>query len=87
MQMSDLIQERQLNQDAYRRLKNMINQSYSSGRFVAISGGQIAGDADSFREIKTLLKARGKDPAQVLIVQAGVEYPEYATIFVLGARS
>jgi hypothetical protein len=79
----DMTQERVLNQDAYRRLKDMIGRTYGQGRFVAISGGQIVADADQFDELRSLLKALGKDPAQVLIVQAGIDYPETAVILSL----
>jgi hypothetical protein len=78
--------ERSLNQTAFRRLKEKIDKTYPQGRFIAISGGQIIADANGFEELDSLLQKAGKDPAQVLIVQAGVEYPETAIIFsLLGA--
>ena len=74
-------QERQLNQAAYRQLRGSINQTYPPGQFLAISGGQIVADAGRFDELQGILNALGKDPAQVLIVEAGVKYPETAIIF------
>jgi hypothetical protein len=73
--------EHQLNQDAYTRLKDTIKSSYPFGRFVAIAGGQIVGDADEFMKLYDFLKASGRDPAQVMIIQAGHEYLEKAIIF------
>lgn len=83
----DQIQERQRNHAAFRQLKDSIQESYPPGRFVAISGGQIVADAGCLAELRTAIKSMGKDPAQVLIVQAGVEYPETAVIFVAGLMS
>ena len=67
-------QERQINQSAYRRLADSIKQSYPPGHFVAISGGRIVADADRFDDLRRTLQALGMDPADALIVQAGVEY-------------
>ena len=80
----DSLEERRLNQAAYRQLKDTIGRTYPPGRFVAISGGRIIADADGFDELRSLMTAKGTDPAHVLIVQAGVEYPETAVIFPLG---
>ena len=74
-------QARQLNQAAYRRLHDSINQTYPSGQFLAISSGQIVADAKKFDDLQAALVGLGKDPTQILIVQAGVEYPETAIIF------
>lgn len=77
---------RDVNQAAYRRLKNRIRESYPPGRFVAIAGGQIVCDAGSFPEVFSEVTNRGLGPADVLIVQADVEYPEYADILLKSAR-
>jgi hypothetical protein len=77
----DPAQERSFNHGAYRRMKDTLVQAYGPGRFLAISGGKVVADADTFAQLRSLLTAQGKDPAQVLIVQAGVEYPETAVIF------
>ena len=76
-------QDRAANHAAYRRLKDAIARTYKPGRFVAISGGQIVADAEGFEELRARLAAAGRDPAEVLVVQAGVEYPETAVIFLL----
>ena len=77
----DRVKDRKENQETYRRLKETINQTYSKGRFIAISKGQIVGDARDFDELQAQLKAAGQDPFRVLIVQAGVEYPDKVVIF------
>ena len=75
-------QERELNHAAYRQLRDTIKQTYRPGRFVAISGGQIVADAAGFEELHAMLHDIGNDSPEVLIVQAGIEYPETVVIFV-----
>ncbi len=77
----DSHREHQLNQDAFRRLKEAIAQTYPPGRFVAIAGGQIIADSERFDELRSLLMILGKDPTEVLVVRTGEEYPETAVIF------
>jgi hypothetical protein len=79
--------ERQCNQAAFRQLSGLIQQTYPPGRFVAIAGGKIIADAASFDELGSKLKALGRDSVDVLVVQAGVEYPETAVIFVQVSQS
>jgi len=78
----DNAQERQINQASYRRLREWINKNYAAGRYLAISGGQIVADATDFDALQSVLSAMGKNPTEALIVQAGVDYPETAVIFV-----
>jgi len=73
--------EEDQDQAAYRRLRESIAQSYPPGRFVAIASGQIAADAATFDELRAKLTALGIKLPHVLIVQAGVEYPESVIIF------
>jgi hypothetical protein len=75
-------QERQVNQAAYRQLKDFIQTTYPPGRYVAISGGRIIADAGRFDELDSLLHQMGHHSPDVLVVQAGVDYPETVTIFV-----
>jgi hypothetical protein len=77
----------QLNQAAYRQLRDAIGRTYPPGRFIAISGGKIVADAGSFDELNTVLRKIGQDSTEVLVVQAGVEYPEEAIIFAQGKQS
>jgi hypothetical protein len=62
-------------------MEQAIKQNYPHGHFVAIADEKIVGDADDFMTLHRALKAVGRDPRQVLIVQAGLEYPERVTIF------
>jgi hypothetical protein len=79
-------QERQVNQAAYRQLRDYIQQTYPTGRFLAISGGQIVADAARFEELNSLLHQMGNDSPEVLVVQAGIDYPETVTIFAQDGR-
>jgi len=76
--------ERQRNEVAYRQLKPTIDQQYPPGRFVAIHEGRIVGDAASFRELDEALTTKGLTSRDILVVQAGIDYPDYADI--LGVR-
>ncbi len=62
-------------------LKETIGKTYPHGWFVGISDDKVIGAAANFRDLECLLRERGKDPRQVLVVEAGVNYPEYVTIF------
>jgi len=77
----DPFQERQLNQAAYRQLHGHIQKTYHPGRYVAISEGKIIADAASFQELNSMLHAMGHDSADVLVVQAGIDYPDTVMIF------
>ena len=78
-------EDRAANHAAYRRLKDEIARAYEPGRYVAISDGRIVADASGFNELRTRLAALGKDSPEVLVVQAGVDYPETAVIFATGS--
>ena len=77
----DIDREQQQNQIAFRQLEATIARTYPHGRFVAIAEGRVVADAPSLDALRPLLTALGKDPGQVLVVQAGVDYPEYSVIF------
>jgi hypothetical protein len=78
----DPTQERTLNQAAYRQLSGFIQKTYPPGRFVAISGGRIIADAAHFEELNSILHQKGNHSPDVLVVQAGAQYPEMVTIFI-----
>lgn len=78
-------EDRAANHAAYQRQKEAIARTYEAGRFVAIAGGRIAADAPTFGELRSRLAALGKDSPNVLVVQAGVDYPESAVIFATGS--
>ena len=77
---------RQLNHEAYRQMRESIKKTYAPNRFLAIAGGQIVADADKFQVLRDILVAQGKEPAQVLIVRAGIDYPEMVDIFAQVSR-
>ena len=66
---------------AYRRLKATIDAKYPEGWFVAIDDDVIA-SAPDFESLEQSLRASGRDPREVLVVEAGVNYPDYVTIFI-----
>ena len=79
-------EERDLNQTAFRRLKPDIDRTYPVGRFVAIHHGKVVADAATFEELDDVLNASGLTSRSILVIQAGVEYPEYLRFFVRGIR-
>jgi hypothetical protein len=66
---------------AYQRLKETIRETYPQGWFVAIAQNRIVAASADFRELKGLVRAEGFDPRSVLIVEAGVSYPDFVDIF------
>jgi len=78
--MPDVDVEQERNRAAYNRLKDTISRTYPHGWFVGIADEQVVGAAADFRALESLLREQGKDPRRVLVVQAGVGYPEYVTI-------
>jgi hypothetical protein len=79
-------EQRAQNEAAYKQMKATLAQTYPHGRFVALQSGQVVADAASFRELQAALTALGKDSRDMFIIQAGVNYPEFAYIL-LGDRS
>jgi hypothetical protein len=74
--------EDQRNHATLRRLKKMIDAAHPQGWFVGIADDQIIAAAADFHELEDMLRAKGRDPRSVLVVEAGIEYPEYVTIFI-----
>ena len=68
------------NNAVYHRMKERVD-AYPRDWFVAIVEDQIVAATADFHELEALLRAQGKDPHNVLVVQAGAEYPDYVTIF------
>jgi hypothetical protein len=59
----------------------LIEKSYPPGRFLAISGGKVIADAVEFEGLHSTLRKMGNDLPDVLVVQAGTDYPENVVIF------
>jgi hypothetical protein len=64
------------NNATYWKLRPTIDQTYPKGWAVAIDGGRIIADARTFEELETLLAAQGADSREVLVAEAGFEYPQ-----------
>jgi len=75
--------DRERNAAAYKRLKPTIDQTYPKGWFVGIADDRIVGAAANFRDLENSLRSQGLDPRKILVVEAGVTYPDYVTIFAL----
>jgi hypothetical protein len=75
----------ELNETAYRRLKESIRQRFPAGHFVAIADGQIIADAGSLADLVAAAARLGRRPADILAVEAGVEYPETGVILCTAA--
>jgi hypothetical protein len=69
-------------QAVYRRIKRTIDEAYPKGWLVAIADDEPVTAAADFRELEGKLRAQGRDPRAVLVVEAGMDYPEYVTVFV-----
>lgn len=79
--MPDSDPEFERNSAAYGRLKETIARTYPHGSFIGIADEQVVGAAADFHALESLLRSQGRDPRRVLVVQAGVDYPDYVTIF------
>lgn len=71
---------RRVNDAGYRRQRAYIDQTFPKNHFVAIDKGEIVGNAADFWDLYNAIVANGLEPQQVLVVQAGKDYPEYAVI-------
>jgi hypothetical protein len=78
--MSYMPSSNDLNHAALRQLKPRIDQAYPRGQYVAINGGQIIANDSDVRHLIQDLQAKGMNPQEVLVVQAGQDYPERADI-------
>jgi hypothetical protein len=76
------VQDRDRQTAAYRRMKATIDKSHPPGWFVAIADDQIVAAAADFHSLEELLRARGIEPRNVLVAQAGADHPENVTIFI-----
>ena len=68
------------NEAAFRRMKADIDGKYPQGHFIAFDEGRIVADAPDHDELTDALKAIGKDRPDIFVVEAGVDYPQHATI-------
>ena len=68
------------NEQAFRRMQTAIDAQFPAGHWIAIDGGQVIADAPSVEELRPLLIDAGKNPRDVIVVEAGADYPQFATI-------
>ena len=67
--------------ERYSAAKAEVDRKLPAGRFAAVEGGAIIADAESHRRLVELLRSQGRSAKDVLILQAGAEYPSSAIIF------
>jgi len=80
-ELAKLLSQDQLKEQlALDALRDLINQSYPEGHFVAAQAGQIIASAPSFDEITAFLKAKGFDPKESVVIQAGRRVSNYVFI-------
>ena len=72
------------NEQAFRRMKATLDARFPAGHLIAFDGGEVIADAASVQELRPLLIGAGKNPSEVFVVQAGAEYPQFATILLAG---
>ncbi len=73
---------RQQNHAAFRYMKAEIDRRFSPGHFLAFDEGNVVADTPTYDALTDALIAIGKNRPDVLVVQAGVDYPESAIILV-----
>lgn len=64
-------------------MKPAIDAKYPPLHFIAFDDGVIVADAKTYAELEMTLVSIGKNSREVFVIQAGVEYPEYAAILFL----
>ena len=74
------------NEQAFRRMKMAIDARFPAGHWIAFDGGQVIADAPSAQELRLLLIEAGKNPRNVFVVEAGADYPQFATILVFDSH-
>ena len=65
----------------YADLQREVNAKFAAGRFVALDAGAVVADAESHAQLVGTLQAQGRSPHNLIILQAGANYPASATIF------
>jgi hypothetical protein len=76
-----LMSQNSHNQVAYEGLQQEIDRRFPAGHFVAIENGAVLADDATHRQLIDKLRSQGRSPQGMLIVQAGVKYPQSAIIF------
>lgn len=70
--------ERAINHAAYKKYRGQIDATYPKDWFVAINGGKIAADGESFDVVFQALIRLGLNPRDSMMVQSGEpDMPSY----------
>ncbi len=64
--------------EKYAMAKAEVDRRYAAGQFVALDGLEVVADAESHRKLVEKLSVHGRSPKDLVILQAGAEYPESA---------
>ena len=72
----------QRNQAAFKRMKQELESATRSDGLSRMDEGEIVADAATFDDLTAALAAIGKDRPDILVVQAGVNYPEEVFILI-----
>ena len=67
--------------ERFTAIKQEVDRRFPPGRFVAVESGAVVADAESHRQLVEKLQSQGRSPKDLLILQAGIEYPASAVIF------
>jgi hypothetical protein len=59
-----------------------VDRRFPAGRFVAVEAGSVVADAESHAKLVEELRSQGKSPNGLVVIQAGVQYPASAVIFI-----
>lgn len=65
----------------YSAVQAEVDRRFPAGRFVAVQEQRVVADAPSHRLLVEQLQSQGLGPKDLLILQAGVEFPDSAVIF------
>jgi hypothetical protein len=67
--------------ERYTTEKAAVDRQLPAGRFAAVEGDVIIAEADTHRQLVALFAEQGRSPKDLVILQAGIDYPATATIF------
>jgi hypothetical protein len=67
--------------ERFEQVQREVDKQFPAGRFVAVEGGQPVADAESHGKLVERLRALGKSPKGLVVIQAGAKYPDTAVIF------
>ncbi|MCI0358406.1 MAG: hypothetical protein L0211_07985 [Planctomycetaceae bacterium] len=66
-------------------IQRQVDRQFPAGRFVAVEKGVVVADAQTHGQLVEEIRSQGKSLKDMLVIQAGVEYPASAIIFTFGS--